>query len=151
MGVAEIRVVEDGHAVDLWGRLSEFPAAGPSPFVVKAGLVPSAVTQYVGLCRRLDPDCSIAVHAAGGVVFARFSDSAAGEISGEFVRRLQPLAVNCGGEAVVLASAAAGELTRQMVWGGRGDAAAVVAAVKRKFDPRGILNPGRFNFVAHEP
>jgi FAD/FMN-containing dehydrogenase len=56
---------------------------------------------------------------------------------------LQPAAAAAGGNAVVWSSAA-GELTRQAIWGAAGDDADVMRSVKRQFDPKGLLNPGRF-------
>jgi FAD/FMN-containing dehydrogenase len=35
-------------------------------------------------------------------------------------------------------------MTHQSVWGSRRSACALMAEVKRRFDPKNVLNPGRF-------
>ena len=49
----------------------------------------------------------------------------------------------------MLSTAGDHDLTRDDVWGPPGDAAAVMRALKERFDPAGVLNPGRF--VYYEP
>ena len=51
-----------------------------------------------------------------------------------------------GGHLIVLSSSIPG-LTRQAVWGGTPPGAEWMARVKSKFDPKGLLNPGRFMFT----
>ena len=58
---------------------------------------------------------------------------------------LTPAAVRLGGSLVVVRSKLEG-LTPHLVWGGRDDATVLLEQIKRQFDPRGILNPGRFVF-----
>jgi FAD/FMN-containing dehydrogenase len=50
-----------------------------------------------------------------------------------------------GGSLVVLRTSLSG-LTPHLIWGGRDDATVLLEQVKRQFDPKGILNPGRFVF-----
>ena len=57
--------------------------------------------------------------------------------------KLRPAAVQLGGSAVVVGSKLEG-LTPHVVWGGRTDATVLMERIKRQFDPRDILNPGRF-------
>ena len=62
--------------------------------------------------------------------------------SSVLVRGLQPAAVKAGGHATVYSCAAGIELTHQAVWGPIGADAALMTALKKQFDPQGLLNPG---------
>lgn len=130
-------------AQHLWRELTEF-AAIPAPLVVKANLRPSAVTSFMKLLLEIDPRISVQAHAGNGVVLARFSDFSTNDAARILIQRLQPAAVAAGGNLIVW-SCAAGDLTRQAMWGAAPDDAALMRAVKQQFDPKGILNPGRFS------
>ena len=58
--------------------------------------------------------------------------------------KLRPAVAELGGKLVVLSTPGNGELTCDDIWGPPGDAAALMRAVKDRFDPAGVLNPGRF-------
>jgi hypothetical protein len=64
-------------------------------------------------------------------------------VSRHLIGQLQPAARHGQGSAIVLSSTLDG-LTRQAVWGGREAAIVWMDKVKRRFDPKGLLNPGRF-------
>ena len=136
-----------GHHVDdaarqLGSRLTQF-GSSPAPLVLKINVRPSAVISIMELLLNIDPNASLASHAGNGVVIAAFSEFSLADASKTLIQRLQPAAVAAGGNVVVW-SCACGELTRQAVWGaGRGDAE-MMRAVKRQFDPKGLLNPDRF-------
>jgi FAD/FMN-containing dehydrogenase len=101
-----------------------------------------------GIVRELlaaDPNCVIQAHAGNGIVVARFEKFGQAEISSLIVAKLRPAAVRLGGSLVVLRTTLSG-LTPHLIWGGRDDATVLLEQVKRQFDPRGILNPGRFVF-----
>jgi len=59
-------------------------------------------------------------------------------------QQLRPAVAEAGGCVVVRRCPAGAELTACEVWGPPGDGAAVMRAIKDRFDPQGILNPGRF-------
>lgn len=135
------------HAADaaeaIWSQLTEFPTRGEAGLVVKANVLPSATTGFMQACRELDPQVSLLAHAGNGIVLASFPEFSAADTSRWLLQRLQPAAVAGSGNLVVW-SCAGGELTRQAVWGASRDDAEVMRAVKKQFDPRGLLNPGRF-------
>jgi glycolate oxidase FAD binding subunit len=143
LGVTATRSICDAQARQLWDDLREFPAAAEAPLVIKASMLPSRTTEFAQLVLELDPQASIQAHAGNGVVIARFAKFEAGDVSGALVGRLQPAAKRAGGGAVVLSSNL-GVLTRQAVWGGAGAATQWMGKVKRQFDPKNLLNPGRF-------
>lgn len=143
LGVTSARSIDGQHATELWETICEFPAEGESPLVVKASMVPSRAMQFAELVLSIDPQASIQIHAGNGIVLARFAKFDTGEVSRALIGKLQPLAQQSGGSCVVLSSSLSG-LTRQAIWGGTSAASAWMAQVKRQFDPKNILNPGRF-------
>ena len=126
----------------MWSELAEFPA-GEAPLVLKASMLPSRVTQWAASVLEYDSAASIQAHAGNGIVIARFSKFEAGDVSRALVGGLHPAAEAAGGAAVVLSTTLEG-LTRQAVWGGASAANHWMQAVKRNFDPKDLLNPGRF-------
>jgi glycolate oxidase FAD binding subunit len=143
LGVTAIRSIRDEHAVELWGDLREFPALSDAPLVIKASMLPSQTTRFVELVLEIDPQASIQAHAGNGNVIARFAKFETADVSRVLIGRLQPAAKRSGGNAVVLSTTMAG-LTQQAVWGGASAATGWMEKVKRQFDPKNLLNPGRF-------
>ena len=107
------------------GAADRFRAGVRAPLTVKLNVRPSAVTRIMELCRQLDPACSLAAHAGNGIVLVRFSEFSAADTSRVVLQGLQPAAAAAGGNVVVW-SCAAGELTRQAVWGAAADDADVM-------------------------
>ena len=89
-----------------------------------------------------DPQCSIQAHAGNGIIIA-LRGVPTGSISKVLIGTLQPAAQRFGGSVVVLRAENPAELTHQAAWGSLGDSAMLMEAVKRQFDPHGLLNPGR--------
>jgi glycolate oxidase FAD binding subunit len=141
-GVTQFVTIEGAAADSLWRRLTEFPAA-PSPLVLQASLRPSAVTRFMALVRELDSSASLQAHAGNGVVLVRFAEFPPEGLSRTLIGRLQPAAAAAGGHIVILSNPGGAEMTHHSVWGGPAPFW-LMGEVKRKFDPRGILNPGRF-------
>jgi glycolate oxidase FAD binding subunit len=140
----------DDDAAALWRRLVEFSDSGAdpnddSPFVIQVALPSSAVTRVLTELTAFDADCAILAHAASGIVVARFSKFTQADVSKVLVAELRPLAVKLGGSLVVVRGKLEG-LTPHLIWGGRTDAVVLLERVKQKFDPKGILNPGRYIF-----
>jgi glycolate oxidase FAD binding subunit len=145
-GVTSTRALFDEQAKALWHDLAESPALPDAPLVLKASLLPSRVAKYVALLLEIDPQVSIQAHAGNGIVIARFGAFDTSDVSRVLIGRLQPAAVLAGGHAVILSSTLAG-LTRQAVWGGADADVAWMQRVKSQFDPKGLLNPGRFVYL----
>jgi glycolate oxidase FAD binding subunit len=144
LGIERIVTPARDKASDIWQRLAEFPAETSEALVIKANLLPSAVTRFVERLLEAAPEASVQSHAASGIVLARIAGLTGGEITQLLTKQLQPMAMSAGGNVVVLASPDGVESTRRLVWGGaRGDAP-LMQAVKNQFDPHGLLNPGRF-------
>lgn len=144
-----------GEAADFWKKLVDFPTMGnakpadkeTSPLVLKASLVPNGVTPFIDSLRKLDPQVSIQSHAGNGIVIARLSAFPKEGLSRSLVGNLQPAAAAQHGSLLILANPSGSEMTHQSVWGGLDAPFTLMGAVKQKFDPKNILNPGRFVYV----
>jgi len=143
LGIDSPHVIVDAAATKLWTDLVDFAASTTSPLVLKASLLPSRVVEFVQLLEELDPKASIQAHAGNGIVIARLDGFTAADVSRKLIGRLHPAAQLAGGGAVVLSSTLEG-LTRQAVWGNVSQATNWMAKVKAQFDPKHLLNPGRF-------
>ncbi len=150
-GGSEVRRLDDGEAGALWDRQVAFsdrgagPADDNSPFVVQIAVPPSAVTSMIAGLTALDANCATQAHAASGIIVARFSKFTQPDLSAVLVGKLRPAAMQLGGSLVVARSKLEG-LTPHLLWGGRTDAIVLLERIKQKFDPKNILNPGRYIF-----
>jgi glycolate oxidase FAD binding subunit len=145
LGVAVPLVV--GEGASLWQRLVEFSAAGQSPLVVKANVTPSGTTSVIDASRALDVQCSIQAHAGNGAIIIKFANFPGGGLSRALVGNLQPVATKFKGNVVVLSNPSGSEMTHQSVWGVTDAPLWLMTEVKRKFDPKDILNRGRFVYL----
>jgi glycolate oxidase FAD binding subunit len=145
LGVPEPLIV--GETASLWRRLVEFSAEEGSPLVLKANVVPSGVTAMVHAARQLDPNCSIQAHAGNGTVIIKLAKFPEQGLSRALVGKLQPVAAAHRGSLVVLCNPGGSEMTHQSVWGAIDAPLELMSQVKRKFDPKDILNRGRFVYV----
>jgi glycolate oxidase FAD binding subunit len=160
-GVGSPMTVTSAWAESLWDWLSDFPAQ------VQIAVRPGALTKMIGAIVSLDPNCTIQAHAGNGILRAVFSDSKQNEgphpnplpkgegtdemeTQAPFIillrHRLRPLVEAAGGKLSVLKNPPDSGLTCRDVWGPKGDAFAVMQSLKDRFDPAGILNPGRYIF-----
>ena len=108
--------------------------------VVLPGDLPATLAWLDEAARRRSLDCAIVGRAGLGVLYLRLAGAAAAQAS--LVRALRGRIDPGRGSAVV--RQAGGELRSLVdVWGPIGDGFALMRQVKRRFDPRGILNRGR--------
>lgn len=136
-----------GEGAAVWRKLIEFPASGESPLALKASLAPSGVAPFIAAAQTLDPECSIQSHAGNGIVIVKLSKFPAQGLSRALVGHLQPAAAAHHGNLVVLSNPSGAEMTHQSAWGGIDVPFWLMTEVKRRFDPKDILNRGRFVFV----
>ncbi len=136
-----------GSSADLWRELIEFPAAGQSPLVLKASVVPSGTTAIVEAARRIDPQVSVQAHAGNGVAILKFATFPSEGLSRSLVGNLQPVAARRHGSLSVLSNPSGAEMTHQSVWGGIDAPFDLMTEVKRRFDPKDLLNRGRFVYI----
>ena len=143
LSVTEAAECTGEQAAALWSALVEFPAT-ESPLVLRASVVPSATTRMMAAFREIDADCNLQAHAGNGTVIARFSVFPEAGLSRTLIAHLQPAATASQGNIVILSNPAKTEMTPQCVWGGNAAPFALMSSVKQKFDPKDLLNPGRF-------
>jgi glycolate oxidase FAD binding subunit len=114
-----------------------------SPLVVKIAVPPSAVKGIITDVLAVDANCTVQAHAGNGIIFARLSQLSQADITNVLVSKLRPDAVQRRGSLIVVSSKLEG-LTPHLLWGGRTEAIVLMERIKQQFDPRRILNPGRF-------
>jgi len=143
-GVSSVRSITGEPARSLWERLAEFPQAGSPPLVLKASVVPSRTTEFVRLVQQLDPDASIQAHAGNGIVIVQVAQFSADTVSRTLVAKLLPAASAGHGNVEVLSNGSGATMTRQSYWGGLAAPYQLMTNIQKQFDPKGLLNPGRF-------
>jgi glycolate oxidase FAD binding subunit len=134
-GVGSPMTVTSAWAKSLWDWLADFPAQ------VQIAVRPGALTKMIGAIVSLDPNCTIQAHAGNGILRAVFSPQKKFDFS-----QLRILAETGGGKLAVLKNPPDSGLICREVWGPESDAFAVMQSLKDRFDPAGILNPGRYIF-----
>ncbi len=165
-GVGDCQVLSELVAQAMWRRLVEFavwpPADGelanglPVPrgestatrerfLVVQASLLPSQLVPLMIRWLKLEPAVSVLGHAGHGSLVGYFP---LGRIQAK--RWLQelifPSVVAQGGHAQVLAAPAEVVFSRWELWTHPPAENPLMQAIKARFDPQGILNPGRLGF-----
>ncbi|MBM4410537.1 MAG: FAD-binding oxidoreductase [Chloroflexi bacterium] len=118
-------------SVETWARLRRL-AAGPGATVLRLGVPPAEVETTVAALERAG--LTAWAHLAAGSVIAR------GEIAAPDVEALRRMAVERGGFLQVEVASAA---LREAVDPTGAEERTLVEALKRQFDPRGTVNPGR--------
>lgn len=141
----EPRTLDPPQAAQLWEMLVEF-AGQPAPVLLKAAVRPSGVGAVIEAVRNVDPAAAIQAHAGNGVVLIACSEAPEQGLLSLLSKTLRPVASRYDGSVVVLMQAEAAELTRQTVWG-HIPAEPLMRKLKLKFDPAGVLNPGRFIYA----
>ena len=144
-GFGEVRTLSDEEANTL-GPLSP-PGSGEDEVAIKISTPPAELAgvldSTLGACARRGVTPSMTGHAGTGVVYVGLSagDEEAARV--QVVEELREIWLRRGGSVVVREAPAAFK-ERVEVWGPVGSRLELTRRVKEKFDPRGILNPGRF-------
>jgi glycolate oxidase FAD binding subunit len=118
---------------DVWRARQEIYDADADKFVLKASTLPSQLGRTLAQVVRLGGS---AVAYATGILSASLPASASEEIV-----RLRSELESSGGSLVLHRLPRSIAIDR---WGNAPDGLALMRAVKQRFDPNGILNPGRF-------
>lgn len=138
LGIRSALTVSAAEADALWDWLSAFPAQ------VQIGVRPRDAVGMVERLLRLDPGCSIQAHAQDGIIRAALSPAPPDRFVAILREQLRPAVAAAEGRMSVRSYPHGAELCAEDVWGPSGDAAALGRAIKDRFDPKGLLNPGRF-------
>jgi hypothetical protein len=111
---------------------------------VQIAVRPSQVVQFMAAIKEKYPDCSIQSHAGNGIVLV---ESSWGRAEGaSYYRQLRELGESFDGRTTVLHCPEDVELSREDIWGPPPAGFNVMRALKERFDPHNVLNPGRFIF-----
>ncbi len=133
----------------LWQRLVDSFASraedSREATVVEIRVLPSALVGTCRLLRTIDPAVSLQAHAGDGIVQAEFSVEPR-EVLSILDDRFRSSAKKGCEVAVVVRGSDEARRDRRAVWGPASDSHQVMLAIKNRFDPQGILNPGRFVF-----
>jgi glycolate oxidase FAD binding subunit len=139
-GAASVKLLDAASAANARRLARDLPATSKAGLALRAGLPLAAQARWwAGLAER--PGVTLLARAGLGIVYA-LAEVEARETAG-LVTMARQLAGELGGY-VVIERAPIELKSRLDVWGeGRPDLA-LMRELKRKFDPQGILNPGRF-------
>jgi glycolate oxidase FAD binding subunit len=136
-GIDHVVTTSDADAEKLWRDLTDFAAD------VQIHVLPSATVSLTARLRELFPACSILAHAGNGIVRMHLPEMADDDEARHDQRsRLYEVLEAVGGKSQILA----GTPTMQARCPAPPTMLAVMRAIKQRFDPEGILNPGRAIF-----
>jgi glycolate oxidase FAD binding subunit len=140
----EVRELTDEEADSLGPHAP--PGAGSDEVAIKISTPPAELTgvldSTLGACSRRGVSPRITGHAGVGVTYVALSGGG-DEARAQVVEELREIWSRRGG-SVVVREAPTTFKKRVEVWGPLGSRLELTRRVKEKFDPRGILNPGRF-------
>ena len=151
-GPSQVELFDEADAGGLWRALADFGWAGdPSPAVLcRASTLPSAVPELVGALEASDDtgilkSAVVSNPAHGGVLigWAAEAGKASAEQASAAIRTTVD-AVRGGGGRVVIERCPPEIKDGLDVWDGVGESVAIMRRLKEQYDPKGVLNPGRF-------
>jgi glycolate oxidase FAD binding subunit len=136
-------LVGSAATAEVWGLLTEFQLRPAARLTFKANLLPHSVADFCRMAARLDETMELQAHAGSGIVFGQVGGDLTMERARTILQQLQESATREQGNVVVRQCPYAWKATLP-IWGApRGDAA-LMAEVRARMAPRGVLNPGRF-------
>ena len=141
LGLATEMLDGDVHR-RVWETVRDFGADGASPAVFRVSVPLAAVTGVLAVALGVTAGRPLryVAHAGTGTVWLALDDPG---LVALWFPRLVALAQEYHGHAVLVAAPPVVKQTLD-VWGPPPQALALMQELKRQFDPRGVLNPGRF-------
>jgi glycolate oxidase FAD binding subunit len=130
--------------VDPWQAREHLWDTAASAAIVKLSVLPtqlSSTAEFVREALSVNAEWTLLMHSTG-LAWLRVDATECGQIA-DFIASLRSFLAPTGGSAVVLKAPL--ELRQKLdVWGNAGSALPLMKRIKEQFDPRGILNRGRF-------
>lgn len=144
LNARDCRSVEEAVADALWSRLVEDSALARAADGQVSIVVNARRSSVVALASKLDASVwCVQAHAGNGIIRAKTlaeNDLSAIEVD---IAGLRGAAVAAGGNLIVSRRPLAWD-DRLLIWGEPRDDWAIAKRIKEAFDPRGLMNPGRF-------
>jgi glycolate oxidase FAD binding subunit len=152
----DLKVTKIADSDQFWTQLQDclWQVGDPDKTIIcKLGALPTEACNVLVAIKNLAPDLAIytQIHASSGLGIIRcdFSTRVASDSAipsrmrpAALIREIRNIAEKTGGFLSVLE--APSEIKQKLdVWGYTGNALSVMQALKQKFDPQNILNPGR--------
>ena len=130
-----------------WRAYHESETSPRAEFILKLSALPADLNALIADINRAAPRTPLRAHAANGVVRLhgddRWLDGLKAEERLSKLAEMRRLAQARGGQMLILR--APEEIKSQIdVWGEVGPGRGLMRALKEKFDPEALLNPGRF-------
>lgn len=144
LGVADVMSVFDKEVDSVWSELAAFDSN------VQINVLPGVTIEAIERLRDIDPACAIQAHAGNGVLHICLSRRMNESLSTRLQEELRPAIAELSashshnGRLVVTSSSADAGLSPADIWGPPHAGAAIFRAIHDRFDPDGLLNPGRF-------
>jgi glycolate oxidase FAD binding subunit len=144
-------VLSEADAEGFWRAYRESEIAEHWAFSLRMTGLPADLALMIADAGRILPKALLRAHAANGVLRIHAEEGWPGDPKDEARLKVQPrklaelrrLAQSRGGQLVMLR--APRDITDQLdVWGEAGATAVLMRALKERFDPNALLNPGRF-------
>lgn len=146
-GALESRALEPSDAQAVWARIGDFPRAGAGDLLLRMACLPSQLAAAIGaagaLAARFGLRLRYTARALNGVVYAR----AEGGDPGAWLRALRD-ALPAANLALLDPAGISGGLSEALTAGRPPEGLALMRRIKAEFDPKGLLNPGRFHVDA---
>lgn len=142
-GALETRALEPTDAQAVWSRIGDFPRAGAGDMLLRVACLPSQLAAAIGaagaLAARFGLRLRYTARALSGVIYARVD----GGDPGVWLRALRD-ALPAANFAMLDPAGASGGMPESLSFGRPPEGLAVMRRIKAEFDPKGLLNPGRF-------
>ncbi|MGH9937719.1 MAG: hypothetical protein ACREAM_15850, partial [Blastocatellia bacterium] len=140
-------LLDEADADDFWRAYHESETSPQTEFILRLSALPADLNALIAEINRTLPRAHLRAHAANGVVRLHGGPLWLDDLkTRERPRRLaemRRLAQSRGGQMVILR--APDEIKNQLdVWGEAGPTGSLMRALKEKYDPHALLNPGRF-------